>query len=80
VGQVLARLDTSRLEAQAQQNEAALQAAQAKGGAGASERGGRAASTARAAQPGEGKLSGGKMPSQTDLDAAEGKPGAVQGR
>ena len=30
VGQVLARLDTTRLEAQAQQNEAALEAARAK--------------------------------------------------
>ena len=60
--QVLARLDTSKLEAQAQQSEASLESARA---------------TVREAEAQVARLnrvrelSGGKMPSQSDLDAAE---------
>ena len=69
VGQVLARLDTSRLEAQAQQNEAAWQAAQARVV--------QAQASVEEAQAQWSRLnrvkelSGGKMPSQTDLDTAK---------
>ena len=69
VGQVLARLDTSRLEAQAQQNEAALQAAQAKVVQAQASVEEAQAQLARLNRVKE--LSGGKMPSQTDLDAAK---------
>ncbi len=69
VGQVLARLDTSRLEAQAQQNEAALQAAQAKVVQAQASVEEAQAQLARLNRVKE--LSGGKMPSQTDLDTAK---------
>lgn len=69
VGQVLARLDTSRLEAQAQQNEAALQAAQAKVAQAQASVEEAQAQLARLNRVKE--LSGGKMPSQTDLDTAK---------
>jgi len=69
VGQVLARLDISRLEAQAQQNEAALQAAQAKVVQAQASVEEAQAQLARLNRVKE--LSGGKMPSQTDLDAAK---------
>ena len=69
VGQVLARLDTSRLEAQAQQNEAALQAAQAKVAQAQASVEEAEAQLARLNRVRE--LSGGKMPSQTDLDTAK---------
>lgn len=68
VGQVLARLDTSKLEAQALQSESALASAQAK-----------VLQTQATVQEAEAKwtqlnrvykLSGGKMPSQSDLDTA----------
>lgn len=66
VGQVLARLDTSKLEAQALQSEAALKAAQARLL--------QAQATAKEAQAQMARLdevrrlSGGKMPSQYDID------------
>lgn len=69
VGQVLARLDTTRLEAQAQQNEAALEAARAKVL--------QAQASVQEAESQLGRLnrvrelSGGKMPSQNDLDTAK---------
>ena len=69
VGQVLARLDTTRLEAQAQQNEAALEAAGAKvlqAQASVQEAEAQLARLNRVR-----KLSGGKMPSQNDLDTAK---------
>jgi HlyD family secretion protein len=69
VGQVLARLDTSRLEAQAQQNEAALQAARAKVVQAQASVEESQAQLARLNRVKE--LSGGKMPSQADLDAAK---------
>jgi len=69
VGQVLARLDTSRLEAQAQQNEAALQAAQAKVVQAQASVQEAEAQLARLNRVRE--LSGGKMPSETDLDTAK---------
>jgi HlyD family secretion protein len=69
VGQVLARLDTSRLDAQAQQNEAALQAAQAKVVQAQASVEEARAQLARLNRVKE--LSGGKMPSQTDLDTAK---------
>jgi HlyD family secretion protein len=68
VGQVLARLDTTRLEAQAQQNEAALESARAKVL--------QAQASVKEAEAQLGRLnrvrelSGGKMPSQNDLDTA----------
>lgn len=69
VGQVLARLDTTRLEAQAQQNEAALAAAQAK------VLQAQASVEEAEAQLGRLKrvheLSNGKMPSQNELDTAK---------
>lgn len=67
VGQVLAHLDTSKLEAQALQSEAALDAAKAKQV--------QAQATVQEAQAQMArldevrKLSNGKMPSQTELDA-----------
>jgi len=69
VGQVLARLDTSRLEAQVQQSKASLEAAIAKVRqvqATVKEAGG---SLDRLKQVGE--LSGKKLSSQHDIDAAE---------
>ena len=69
VGQVLARLDTSRLEAQALQSESALASARAK-----------VLQTQATIQEAEAKwtqlnrvytLSGGKMPAQSDLDTAK---------
>ena len=68
VGQVLARLDTTRLEAQAKQNEAALAAAQAKVSQAQASVHEAEAQLARLQHVRE--LSGGKMPSQNDLDAA----------
>jgi HlyD family secretion protein len=69
VGQVMARLDTTRLEAQVQQNEAALDAARAKVL--------QAQASVQEAESQLGRLnrvhelSGGKMPSQNDLDTAK---------
>jgi HlyD family secretion protein len=69
VGQVMAKLDTTRLEAQAQQNEAALDAARAKVL--------QAQASVQEAEAQFGRLnrvrelSGGKMPSQNDLDTAK---------
>jgi HlyD family secretion protein len=69
VGQVMARLDTTRLDAQAQQNEAALEAARAKVL--------QAQASVQEAEAQLGRLnrvrelSGGKMPSQNDLDTAK---------
>ena len=69
VGQVMARLDTSRLEAQALQSKAALASAKAKVV--------QAKATVQEAQAKWDQLnrvrelSGGKMPSQSDLDTAE---------
>jgi HlyD family secretion protein len=69
VGQVMARLDTTRLDAQAQQNEAALAAARAKVL--------QAQASVQEAEAQLGRLirvrelSGGKMPSQNDLDTAK---------
>jgi HlyD family secretion protein len=68
VGQVLARLDTTRLEAQAQQNEAALEAARAKvlqAQASVQEAEAQLARLNRVRE-----MSGGKVPSQNDLDTA----------
>lgn len=68
VGQVLARLDTTRLEAQAKQNEAALAAARAKVL--------QAQASVQEAEAQLGRLnrvrelSGGKLPAQSDLDTA----------
>jgi HlyD family secretion protein len=69
VGQVLARLDTSRLDAQAQQSEAALQAAQAKVVQAQASVQEAEAQLARLIRVRE--LSGGKMPSETELDTAK---------
>jgi len=69
VGQVLARIDTSRLEAQAKQNEAALEAARARvlqAEASVQEAEAQLARLKRLRE-----LSDGKMPSQNDLDTAE---------
>jgi HlyD family secretion protein len=69
VGQVMAKLDTTRLEAQAQQNEAALEAARARVL--------QAQASVEEAEAQLGRLnrlrelSGGKMPSQNDLDTAK---------
>lgn len=69
VGQTLAKLDTTRLEAQAQQNEAALEAARARVL--------QAHASVEEAEAQLGRLnrvrelSGGKMPSQNDLDTAK---------
>jgi HlyD family secretion protein len=69
VGQVMARLDTTRLNAQAQQNEAALEAAGAKVL--------QAQASVQEAEAQLGRLnrvrelSSGKMPSQNDLDTAK---------
>jgi HlyD family secretion protein len=69
VGQVLARLDTTRLEAQAEQNQAALESAKAKVL--------QAKASVEEAEAQMGRLnrvrelSGGKMPSQNDLDTAK---------
>jgi HlyD family secretion protein len=69
VGQVMAKLDATRLEAQAQQNEAALDAARAKVL--------QAQASVQEAEAQLGRLnrvhelSGGKMPSQNDLDTAK---------
>ncbi|MCX6864723.1 MAG: biotin/lipoyl-binding protein, partial [Verrucomicrobia bacterium] len=68
VGQVLAELDTTRLEAQAKQNEAALAAAKAKvlqTHASVKEAEAQLARLKRVRE-----LSGGKMPSANDLDTA----------
>jgi HlyD family secretion protein len=68
VGQVLARLDMTRLEAQAQQNGAALESAKAKvlqAQASVQEAEAQLARLNRVRE-----LSGGKMPSQNDLDTA----------
>jgi HlyD family secretion protein len=68
VGQVLARLDTSRLEAQALQSEAAVKSAQARVA--------QALASVKEAEANSARLihllqlSGGKMPSQSDLDTA----------
>ena len=69
VGQVLAKLDTTRLEAQAQQNEAALESARAKvllAQASVQEADAQLGRLNRVRE-----LSGGKMPSQNDLDTAK---------
>jgi HlyD family secretion protein len=69
VGQVLARLDTSKLEAQVSQTRAALESAQAKvlqARASALEARSELARLKRVQE-----LSGGKVPSQADLDKAE---------
>ena len=69
VGQVMVRLDTTRLDAQAQQNEAALEAARAKvlqAQASVQEAEAQFARLNRVRE-----LSGGKMPSQNDLDTAK---------
>ncbi len=69
VGQVLARLDTTRLEVQAQQNEAALESARSKVL--------QAQASVQEAEAQLGRLnrvhalSGGRMPSQNDLDTAK---------
>lgn len=69
VGQVMAKLDTTRLEAQVQQNEAALEAARAKVL--------QAQASVQEAEAQLGRLnrvrelSGGKLPSQNDLDTAK---------
>lgn len=69
VGQVMATLDTTRLEAQAKQNEAALEAARSKVL--------QAQASVQEAEAQLGRLnrvrelSGGKMPSQNDLDTAK---------
>ncbi|MEI7733261.1 MAG: efflux RND transporter periplasmic adaptor subunit [Verrucomicrobiota bacterium] len=69
IGQVMARLDATRLEAQAQQNEAALDAARAKVL--------QAQASVQEAEAQLGRLnrvrelSGGKLPSQSDLDTAK---------
>lgn len=68
VGQVLARLDTSRLEAQAEQNQAALESAKAKVAQARASVEEAQAQLARLYHVRE--LSGGKMPSENDLDAA----------
>jgi len=68
VGQVLARLDTSRLEAQVQQSQAALQSAQAKvlqAEASEVEADAHLARLTRMRQ-----VTGGTVPSESDLDAA----------
>lgn len=69
VGQVLARLDTTKLESQALQSKAALASAEAKvlqAKASVKELESRWSQLNKVRE-----LSGGKMPSQTDLDAAE---------
>ena len=68
-GQVLARLDTTRLEVQALQSEAALAAARAKVAQTEASVQEAAAQAARLSRVFE--LSGGKLPSQADLDAAK---------
>jgi HlyD family secretion protein len=69
VGQVLARIDTSRLEAQASQNKAALEAAKARVLQAQASLQEAEAQLARLKRLRE--LSEGKMPSQNDLDSAE---------
>ena len=69
VGQVLAKLDISRLEAQAQQNEAALQAAKARVVQAQASVEEADAQMARLNHVRE--LSGGKIPAQADLDTAK---------
>jgi HlyD family secretion protein len=69
VGQTLANLDTTRLDAQAQQNEAALEAARARvlqAHASVEEVEAQLGRLNRVRE-----LSGGKMPSQNDLDTAK---------
>jgi biotin carboxyl carrier protein len=69
VGQTLANLDTTRLDAQAQQNEAALEAARARvlqAHASVEEAEAQMARLIRVRE-----LSGGKMPSQNDLDTGK---------
>ncbi|HEY8370933.1 MAG TPA: efflux RND transporter periplasmic adaptor subunit [Thermodesulfobacteriota bacterium] len=68
VGQVLARLDTTKLEAQVQQSEAALAAAQARvlqAQASVEEAKARLSRLARVRE-----LSGGRVPSQDEMDSA----------
>jgi HlyD family secretion protein len=69
VGQVLARLDTTRLEAQTSQSRAALDAARAR--VQQTEATVREAQVQLAKQLHVHELSGGKVPSQYDLDAAK---------
>ncbi|MCK9397071.1 MAG: efflux RND transporter periplasmic adaptor subunit [Methylobacter sp.] len=69
VGQVLARLDTTRLEAQALQSKAALESARAK--VQQVEATAKEAELQLAKQLHVRELSGGKVPSQYDLDAAK---------
>jgi len=69
VGQVLARLDTAKLEAQVLQSRAALEAARAKVAQAQASVQEAQAQLARLNQV--LKLSGGKTPSQSDLDAAK---------
>lgn len=69
VGQVLARLDTTRLEAQAQQSQAALESARAK--VLQAQASGQEAEAQLARLNHVHELSGGKMPSQNDLDTAK---------
>lgn len=68
-GQVLARLDTTKLEAQVLQSVAALDAAKAK--VAQAQANVRLAKAQWERYSQVRKLSGGKMPSQTDLDTAE---------
>ena len=75
-GQLLARLDVSKLQAQVKQTEASLQAAEAKvlqSRATIDETG----NTLRRLKK-VYKLSGGKMPSQTDMDAAKAASARAQ--
>ncbi len=69
VGQILARLDTSKLEAQVLQSTAGLESARAKVLQAQASVREAANQLARLTQVRE--LSGGKVPSQTDLDAAQ---------
>lgn len=69
VGQILARLDTTRLEAQAEQNQAALEAARAKVFQAQASVEESEAQLARFKHVRE--LSGGKMPSQNEFDTAK---------
>jgi HlyD family secretion protein len=69
VGQVLARLDTTKLEAQVRQTEAALASAQAKVRQAQATAQEAKSTLARYAKVRE--ISGGKVPSQQDFDVAE---------
>lgn len=70
IGQVLARLDTSRLQAQTLQSEAALESARARVAQAQANSTEAEAYIGRLAKLRE--LSGGKMPTQSELDSAQG--------